>query len=833
MEEDKTKSKKQKVAQTERVLLIDAHALIHRAYHAMPNLVSREGIPTGALFGLTNMLYHMLLDLKPERLISCYDLPKETFRHIAFAGYKQNRKASDSALVEQIISSREVFVAFGIDMLDYEGYEADDVIGTLVIKLQKENESKKPEDKKQIIIVSGDMDTMQMVAGDEVVVYTAKKDTDKGFFYNDEEVFKKYNIHPRQIADYKGLRGDTSDNIPGIKGIGEKTAAILMAKFDSLDNLYKEVDAAEDNGKTFKDFGVTERIFGLLKSGKDDAIFSRTLATINCEVPVEIPEFAIYNFNDHRSAVVELCEKYNFISIKRKIESQGLPRKVLEKTESLGDSNTKTFIKKNKDTDNLFSDFENVVEANIWDENTLEKCKVAIWMLRSEETNASQERIIYLTKKENADEALAYLEEELKKENLFELYLDMEVPVIEILKNMRETGVRVSRDALKEMLNKYNIEKDILIKEIHVLAGEEFNLSSPKQMGEIIYTKLKIGTKIKKTKGGALSTRADILESLKGEHEIIGKILEYREKEKMTSTYLEPLLIHSEKDSKIHSTFLQSGSTTGRFSSVNPNMQNIPVKGDEGKAIRNCFVASEDKLLLAADYSQIELRVAGMLSTDPYLKHIFQNNLDVHTIVAKQMFGVEEKDVTKDMRRAAKAMNFGIIYGMGVSAIKSTLEVERSEAQRFYDTYTSTMYVLMKFLKDTVERAKDIGYTETLYGRRRNVQELFSSLTFIKAQGERIAMNAPIQGTDADIVKWAMVDFDKKIKENKWEEKVKLILQIHDEILYEIDEDLKDAVGKSLKEIMENVMQGHKPKMKYENIPLIANVKTGKSWGEM
>jgi DNA polymerase-1 len=704
-----------------------------------------------------------------------------------------------------------VFDAFGIEMIDLEGYEADDMIGTLVHNMPKN----------RIIIVSGDMDTMQLVEGERVVVYTAKRDTGKGFFYTEEEVYKKYGIYPKQIADYKGLRGDTSDNIPGIKGVGEKTAQILLEKFGSLDNLYAEIHKVVngESNKTFKDFGVTERIFNLLKDGEDEAMFSRALATITLDAPVVIPDFKEYDFESHKESLLELCDKYGFTSIRKKL---------------VGASAVDTKEKTEKNTDEKRDGFESfAISQSTWSELSLKKAQIAIWLLRSEEGGADEARIKYLTKKQDEYEAIAYLESELQKQGLYELYSKMELPLIHILEKMKSHGVMVDRDKLYEMLKSYDKKRQVVEDEIYTLAGEKFNLNSPKQLGEILYAKLAIGTKIKKTKGGKLSTRADVLEELKDEHEIIQKVLLFRELDKMINTYLEPLLNYSMADERIHSTFVQTGTTTGRFSSIDPNMQNIPVRGEEGKLLRNCFVASEGRVLLSADYSQIELRVAAMLSGDPYLKYIFDNNLDVHTIIAAKMFNVAETEVTKDMRRAAKAMNFGIIYGMGVNSIKQTLGVERKEAQQFYDAYTGTVSVLMDYLYSTVKFAKENGYTETLYGRRRNIIELGSNLPFIKAQGERIAMNAPIQGTDADIIKWAMVDFDTVIMEKGWQDRVHLILQIHDEILFEVDSDIAAEVGELLLKTMQEVMINHKPVAEYTEIPVVANVKMGTSWGEM
>jgi DNA polymerase I len=826
---------------SQKVVIIDAHALIHRAYHAMPNLTTKAGVPSGAIFGLTNMLLLMLREIDPESVVACYDLPKATFRHLAFDDYKSNRKGSDEALVSQIIDSRKVFAAFGIDMIDKEGYEADDCIGTLVKILKIENKKiKKIEDntatlssggtRKQIIIVSGDMDIMQMVEGDESVMYTLKKEDSgyRGFYYTEEEVYKKHGIYPAQIPDYKGLAGDSSDNIPGIKGIGDKTAVAILTRDFDLDKVYEGIE-----DKDHKYFGITERMFGLLRGGKEEAMFSKALATINNDVEINFSGFKKYNLEDNLVKLNELCDEYGFTSIKKKMI--GLENKS-DTTNNFADfekkDNPEIDKKESKEKDQKDEELKN---ENIlhWSGGGIKKAKIAIWLLRSEETDADLERIIYLTKKSDEKECIEYLEVELKKENLLSVYEEIEVPLIPILSQMNKIGIKMDREKLSEMLKVYDKEKEAIVKEVYKLAGREFNLNSPKQLGEVLYGELELGEKIKKTKGGKLSTGAEMLHSLVDAHPIVQLVLDYREKEKMTSTYIEPLLMHSAFDGRVHTTYLQTGAATGRFASVNPGLQNIPVRGTEGASLRSCFIAGEGKVLVAADYSQIELRIAGMLSGDEYLEKIFNTDLDIHTIIATKMFSVSEADVTKDMRRAAKAMNFGIIYGMGVSAIKADLGVERVEAQRFYDAYTLTMETLMKFLNETKESARANGYTQTLYGRRRNIKELFSALPFLKAQGERIAMNAPIQGTSADIIKLAMIDFDKIVKQRKWQGKVEMLLQIHDELVVECDEDMAEEVSQVLKDAMQNVLEVHKPKQEYTKIKITANPKIGKNWSEM
>jgi DNA polymerase-1 len=839
-------------------MLIDSHALIHRAYHAMPYLQTKEGKPGGALFGLCNMLLLAIEKFKPDYIFAANDLPKTTFREMAFKHYKSHRSKVEDMLVEQIIVMPRLYEAFGIPLLALEGYEADDVIGTLVKKIKEEKKSGY-----QIVILTGDMDIMQLIDDDKVVVYTAKKGEEE-IIYHEEEVVKKYGFLPKQIPDYKGLRGDASDNIPGIKGIGEKTATAILEKGENIENIYELIKTGKD--KNF--FNVSDRMFELLKNGEEDALFSRELATINCDIDISIPEVDRFAIKTNLDKIKEFAQEYGFTTLLRrleKIESISVGR------DENGEVVMNDFIKVDNSVDkketktNNSTPAQNSVQLDFSTE-TFKKLQIAIWLLNSVETNVDRERLLYLVSQYKVEpkserEVLNFFEQKLKDENLFEIYETIEVPLIPILDEANKVGMELDREKLKKLLARYEKDREKLQEEIYKLAGESFNLNSPKQLGVILFEKLRVQetsvpgegsedgpkrvSKIKKTMGGKLSTRFEVLEEMKDNHPIIPFILDFRDKEKMINTYLEPLLVYSQFDNRIHTTFIQTGAQTGRFSSINPNMQNIPVRGEEGVELRECFVASSGKVLLAADYSQIELRIAAMLSGEEYLQKVFLEGRDIHKSVASKMFKKDEDQITKDERNAAKAMNFGILYGMGVNSIKNTLKVERNIAQAFYDSYTLVLPRLMKYLKETVQYAKDLGYTETLYGRRRKIPELFSNIPMIRASGERFAMNAPIQGTNADIIKLAMSDFRKVCVEKGWVEefdpktrekvspKVTFILQIHDEIIYEVDEKSKEEVGKELKKVMEKVLEIHVPKHKYLEVPIVANVKFGKNWGEM
>lgn len=835
-------------------LLIDSHALLHRAFHAMPFLQNKHGVPSGALFGLTNMILSAIERFKPDYILAANDLPGQTIREMSFANYKQNRGESDDKLVAQIKLMPEVFGAFGVPLVSKEGYEADDVIGTFVKKVRTTGDHK-------IIILTGDMDIMQLVEDDRVVVYTGKKG-EEDVVFNEEEVFKKHGLKPKQIPDYKGLRGDTSDNIPGIKGIGEKTALTIIQKAGNVENVYKLI---KEENKDREFFGLSERFFELLKNGEDEAEFSKELATINCDLDVELPNIPEFKLADHVEKIKELCEEYNFTSIRRKLEGG-------KKVEEIKDGELNKFA---TPPSLPFAGEEQVLTStNInssidFSAEAFRKLQIAVWVLNSVETNIDKERLNYLINNSYSNaltpplkgeagrgltesQVLDFFEKKLKEENLYEVYEQIELPLLPILDEANKVGVKLDREKLKKLLTRYEKEREKLQEEIYKLAGESFNLNSPKQLGVILFEKLKVqevtgggAKKIKKTAGGKLSTKFEVLEEMKDNHQIVQMILDFREREKMINTYLEPLLVYSQFDDRIHTTFIQTGAQTGRFSSINPNMQNIPVRGEEGVELRECFIADTGKVLLAADYSQIELRIAAMLSGEEYLQKVFEEGKDIHKSVAMKMFKKEEDEITKDDRNAAKAMNFGILYGMGVTSIKNTLKVERNVAQAFYDSYTMVLPSLMKYLKDTVQYAKDMGYTETVYGRRRRIPEITSNIPMIRASGERFAMNAPIQGTSADIIKLAMSDFREVCVSKGWTEewdektrekispKVAFVLQVHDELIYEVDESMQKEVGIELKRVMEGVLQKHKPKHKYLPVPIVANIKFGKNWGQM
>lgn len=770
------------------IVLLDSHAILHRGFHAMAGFATRDGRPTGALYGFITMVLRIYEDIKPDYIAACFDLPKPTFRHLSYDAYKAGRSKTDDALIEQIKESYNLCDSLSIPVYKCEGFEADDLLGTIA-------EQMKTQDNVRVIIASGDMDTLQLVDGDTVTVYTLKK-ANEAALYTTASVTERFGFGPEKIPDYKGLAGDTSDNIIGIKGVGDKTATELIKRFGTIEEMYVEL---KKDRQQFLDAGFKERMVKLLEDGEEEALFSKTLATIRRDAPVtftypEKPWLESITTDAYKAA----CDKYEFRSLRSRVDLLQTGSSVPVAREAAVPLEEVSFV-------------------------DLEKLRVMVHLLHSEMTNASIEDIRSVTGMTAVADMFAFFEKELKEKNLFHLYENVEEPLMSLIKEMGENGIAVDVEALCAMSKELHIRVTALEKEIHTLAGVEFNIASPKQLGEVLYETLGLGTKIKKTKTGAKSTNITELEKIQDEHPVIAKIIEYRELTKLLSTYIDLLPTYVKDDGKIHAHFLQTGAGTGRFACEDPNLQNLPVKTELGRKVREAFIASKGNVLLSCDYAQIDLRAAAILSKDPHLVEIFENNIDVHTGTAARVFGVKESDVTADMRRKAKAINFGILYGMGVTALKEGMGVERKEAQEFYDQYKATFVRLMNYLDEVKAFAFSHGYTETLLGRRREVPLLKSPLPFLRAQGERIAINAPIQGTSADILKLAMIDAQEYIVTNHLEDDVKLVMQIHDELVFEIKESLGEKVANDLAQVLESVLK----KRNLATLPLVVSKSLG------
>ncbi len=741
--------------QKEKLALLDAHAIIHRAYHALPDFATSGGEPTGALYGLVLMILKIATDLKPDYIVACYDLPKPTYRHEVYEGYKAGRAKTDGDLVLQLEKSKQICEALNIPIYSKEGFEADDMLGTIAEQIKNKNI--------EIIIASGDMDTLQLVS-DYVKVYTLKKGIKDTILYDEKGVKERFGFEPELLVDFKGLRGDPSDNIIGIKGVGEKSANDLIKNFGTIEEIYKVL---KKDPKKLEKKGIRKGIIELLKNGEEEAKFSKMLATIRRDAPII------------------------FI----------LPDK---KWKDSLDLNKAEILFGELEFRNMGARLKSVLEGHLQNAPVPEDA----------------------LQKNNEENIL----EELKKTESEHVFEQIEKPLIPLIKKMEERGVLIDSEFLKKLNQNYSKQLKELENKIWKEAGAEFNVSSPKQLGEVLFEKLGLIVKYqKKTSTGAKSTKESELQKMKDLHPIIPLILKYRELSKLVSTYIEPIPKIVDKNGRLHTHFLQLGAATGRMASENPNLQNIPVSSENGKIIRKAFLAPKGFKLAAFDYSQIELRIAAFLSGDEKLIQIFKSGEDVHTSVASEVFGVSKEKVDKEMRRKAKVINFGILYGMGVNALQNNLGTDRQTAQEFYNAYFSKFEGLAKYLDKTKSEAEKLGYTKTFFGRRRYFEGLKSKIPYIKASAERMAINAPIQGTSADIIKIAMKKIDNFILQNNLEKDVFLILQIHDELIYEIADGLVEEIAPKIKEIMQNII----PLEKIYGVPIIVNSAVGQNWGEM
>ncbi|MFY9493004.1 MAG: DNA polymerase [Minisyncoccia bacterium] len=728
----------------EKIVIIDSHALIHRAYHALPVLTAPDGQAVQAVYGFASVLMRVIKELKPEYIVAAFDMAGPTFRHKEFGDYKAQRPVTDDALINQFPLVRELVTAFNIPVLEHQGYEADDIIGTVVEKLKSRKDLEK-------IIVTGDLDSLQLIDDDNVKVYTLKKGVSDTVIYDQAAVRERFEgLGPKQMADFKGLKGDPSDNIPGVPGVGEKTAIILLKEYGSLENLYENLSRLK---------AKSSKLFEKISANKDQAFLSKKLAIIKRDVPVDfdITEASFDLGNDEE--IKKLFFRFGFRSLVSRL-----------------------------------NDLKN-------QGGTM--------------SNAAPEQAQLI-----GDELEEYYKRGIFSEKIYKLEKD----VRPVLRQMERAGILLDVKILKNLSRKIADELSQIKKEVTRIAGEDFNLNSTQELGRIIFEKLNLGgPRIKKTKTGAYATGAEELEKLKDTHPIFTLLLRWRELSKLQSTYVEalPRLVNL-KDGRLHTTFKQLGAVTGRLASENPNLQNIPTKGEYGLAIRRAFTAPEGWLILTADYSQIELRVAAALSGDEKMIETFKKGEDIHTRTAAEIFNVAADKVTKEMRREAKTLNFGVLYGMGARAFAQSSGLSLSEAQEFIREYETDFSGLAKFIKDIKNKARAQGYVETLWGRKRYV-DLNSPNPGFRAAAEREAVNMPIQGTaTGDIVKAAMVELDKKIGSKK---DIKMILQVHDELVFEVESDAVKKYAPIIKEIMENVVQ--------LAVPIVAEVEIGPNWGDL
>jgi DNA polymerase-1 len=847
-----------------KLLAIDGNSIMNRAFYGIKLLSNSKGQFTNALTGFMNIYLKEIGEVKPDCVAVAFDLKAPTFRHKANAAYKANRKGMPEELAQQMPVIKELLGDLGIKIVQCEGYEADDILGTL---------SKAAADSgNECYILTGDRDSFQLVSDRVTVRLATTKETK---IYTPDRIMEEYGVTPRQMIEVKALMGDTSDNISGVKGIGEKTALSLIKQEGDVKTLYEHL----------ADIKLTPSVHTKLENGHQDAIDSRFLAEICLEAPVDkATEFYKLGEVDTEKTKALLAD----LEMMRLIDRLGLSGKAVESADSavqesklklsdlpkfevkpldesvisvLGKDKTVYFIFADNKLSILCNDVIYTTEDNAiitafmgtackkitFEGKTAHKfafsngthlenltfcCDLAGYLLNSQSSEYTAENLCLSYKclyrsdmGEYADlSSLPALSENLKKQlemtEMTKLFDDIEMPLCEVLASMEFYGVKADAEGIKAFGEDLKIKIDELTSQIYMYAGKEFNIASTKQLGEVLFEDLGLPAK-KKTKSG-YSTNADVLESLMDKHPIVPLIVEYRTLTKLNSTYVDGLLKLIHPDGRVHSVFKQTETRTGRISSTEPNMQNIPVRKEIGRNMRKFFVAEDGYTLLDADYSQIELRVLASVCGDKNMQEAFSEGRDIHTSTAAQVFDIPEDFVTPEMRSAAKAVNFGIIYGIGAFSLSKDIGVTVAEAKRYIKNYLDNFPKVSEFMDKTVDDGIKNGYVTTFFGRRRYIPELSASNKVLQAFGKRAAMNAPIQGAAADIIKIAMVRVYKKLREEDLD--AKLILQVHDELIIEAAEKDKDRAEKILKDEMENAVK--------LAVPMTVDVNSGRSWYE-
>ena len=867
------------------LIIIDGNSIVNRAFYALPDLTNKKGLHTHAIFGFTNMLFKLIDTYKPTHISVAFDKKAPTFRHLEYKEYKAGRKKMPDELKQQLEPLKNLLDAFNINRLEIEGYEADDIIGTVSLKAEQ--------DGYKVYIVTGDKDAIQLASKTTTTLIT-KKGVGEVEEYDFNKVEEKYGMTPTQFIDLKGLMGDKSDNIPGVPGIGEVTGIKLIKEFGSIENIIENIDSVKGSPRK------------KIEENKELAIMSKRLATIIRDVPIDFDLEKLEFGNYDKSKLIEVFNELDFNTLISRLDLDEEVKVIVNKLEDVEE-----FINKARSSKKIIlktiSRTGNILEKNImqiylsvdgeelfWaDESQIDEIKellvdedlrvygynlkedyialrpygislsniyfdiaIAEYLIDSSSSNYTYDSIAmnYFGQKIKSSEELlgkgvkAKKYEDLEKEELDNtigsivqlvekvvpkmeeklvnmdmdgLFYHVEMPLVEVLGYMEYEGVMVDKDKLIELGEEFKISIDKLEKDIYNLAGEEFNINSPKQLGVILFEKLELPV-IKKTKTG-YSTNAEVLEHLSDKHEIIDKITEYRQIVKLKSTYVDGLInIINPIIHRIHSSFNQTITTTGRISSTDPNLQNIPVRLELGRNIRKVFIADKGFKLVDADYSQIELRVLAHMSQDEHMIDAFNHNVDIHTKTASQVFGIDINDVTSEQRSAAKAVNFGIVYGISDFGLAKNLHIPVKEAKNYIDSYLNTYEDIKSYMDSTIEEAKEDGYVKTILNRRRYIPEIKSSNTILKNLGKRLAMNAPIQGSAADIIKIAMVNVYKKLEERDL--KSKLVLQVHDELIIECIEEELEEVSKIVKDEMEHAVS--------MDVNLDVDLNTGDSWYE-
>jgi DNA polymerase-1 len=890
----------QKAQKKEKLIIIDGNSLAYRAFFALPeSIITTTGTITNSVYGFTNMLINLINDEKPTMLAVAFDSKEPTFRHEAYKDYKSNRERMPEDLANQLDLIENVLNVFNIPIYRVDGYEADDILGTLA--LQAENKGIK------VLIVTGDKDTLQLVSEDIKVLFTIKGISNVSIFGPDD-VIKKYGIDSKYIPDYFGLVGDKIDNIPGIAGIGKKTATKLINSFGSLEKIFFEVDKIQNN-----------KIKSKLEKEHEIAILSKKLATIDCNAPVKIDikkcklnkfeekkvyglfdylEFktlwkklkkldllkestkekdklhCLISFIDNEKKLTNLIEKIKQV---KEIAIQFLCNNDLCTGISISIKPDKSFyihidsIKKEEDFFKLLrsilmdSDIKKIMhkaknqlkilfKKGITLQGLIFDSYVASYLLRPhlkehELSEIIQKYLGYTASDFKREETIGHLgliqdeiwikkkaeiegrrtsallvlknilETILISQDMEKLFYEVEIPLIDVLAKLELWGVKIDKNYLNNLNRKYQDKISTVTKKIYKLSGQKFNINSPQQLGKILFEKLKL-TPFKRTKTG-YATGFSVLKSLEKRHPIIKEIIDYRELSKLKSTYIDALSpLINENNGRIHTTFHQTGTVTGRLSSSDPNLQNIPIRTELGREIRKAFIADEGCILLEADYSQVELRILAHLSEDENLINAFKKDVDFHKLTASQLFNIKMNEVTPQYRRAAKAINFGIIYGMTKFGLASRLNISEGSAENYIEQYFNRYPRVRDYIDNIIEEARKNGYVKTILNRRRYVPEIKSSNPKIRQVGERFAINAPIQGSAADIIKIAMINIYKEILTKNYESRI--VLQVHDELVLEVPIDEKNYIIKLVREKMEKAYP--------LKVKLKVDMKTGNNW---
>lgn len=804
-----------------RLVLIDGKSVFYRGYYAMGPLSLSDGTPTGGVYGFAAIAMEIVQKLNPTKVVVAWDSKSSTSRRRAiYPEYKAGRVKPGDDFYTQIPLLEELIHDLGWNFVEIDNYEADDIIGTLSRQADETLDST-GQCEYETYIISSDLDMLQIV-DENTHMWRILKGFSNIEQINVAEVEAKYGIKKSQFLDLKSLKGDSSDNIPGVPGIGEKTAAKLLNEYDSLDGIYENLDK------------ITGSTKAKLEAGKDSAYMSRQLAQIMFDAPVDLAGLLDFHFD--RDQVLAGLKKLEFNSLIRKLD-QGKPefrnsvtRGLSEvTTENEGANPATAGVSDPSREDTILNSDSNLIIG--WDIKTIMhgNQKIADEILSGKPFWDLSQAAFLLNPLSREQPTLSVPEEEYQTQKsalekypaLYNIYINFDLPLIPVLYKMEKKGMLIDRAYFSRLNSEYTAEVHRLEQEIYTLAGKDFNLNSPIQLSEVLFTDLRLPVKgIKKTSRG-YSTGAKELDKLKDLHPIIAKIIEYREAAKLLSTYIIPMPDLADKDGRIHTTFTQNVTATGRLSSQNPNLQNIPVRTGEGKRIRTGFIAPEGKVLVSADYSQFELRLAAILAGDQALINDFNSDIDIHTKTASEAFHVPFNQVTKDQRRAAKVINFGILYGMSVKGLADAAKMSVPEAKQFIDNYFELRAPIKHKLEKILKQAREEGYVETFYGRRRPTPDVKSSNFLIRQAAERAAQNMPIQGTEADLMKRAMINVGKALPTG-----AELVMQVHDSLIIECDENIAKDVAKILQQQMESVA----PELK---IKLAVDVTIGHNWGEL